>query len=590
MNKYYRMVLRLSVILVISCAVGDDSPPAQIDDFSTSSNNKLFGWTAPGDDGNSGKATLYLLRFFDENQVKELLDVSSLESLDDNRAQQAILQNNFHRATQVPRFFAPRDAGSSETASVPRLDILGQKRYFYSIVANDETGNSSKPSNFLELTSGLSSVDFVGDQNSCLGASASFGEFMQGDQGDTSRDIIVGDPCSARVYIFAGREDITRNTGNVDMANPDVTIVGIPGTRFGASVEGVGNISSNSFDEFAIGAPNADNAKGQVFVFEGGQSLPEVIDLNSDGMARFIIIGEASGDKFGSEIARHGLNNLLVSAPMALQEKGKVYSFNSNELQDSTNAADAAEIIIGRSGDQLGYSIADSRMIGIGDRVFVAGAPGGGRAYVFFNTGDFDLSNLAPENEGDILVIQGNAEDRFGETVDGGYDIDGVEGNTDVVISAPSADNNKGSVFVYSDEVLSGATDGLLLSTMDASLRIDGLVEGDKLGVGLAVLPDINPEIIVEQRDVANVLAQVRGNADIAIGAPGAESGKGKIYIFFGENDLSGQLSASSADITIPPSQGIDSFGLKLNTVLDVNGDGFFDFTVGSSNSLTLNY
>lgn len=602
-NKYYRMALYFSVILIIACAVGDDSPPAQIDDFRISSNNKLFRWTAPGDDGNSGKASLYLLRFFNEEQVEEILGTKSLDGIAGTQIQQAV-QNNFDSATQLPRFLLPKNAGLPELIAVPRLEIFGEKKYFYSIVANDETGGSSQPSNVLEVTSKLVTANFTGENGGCVGKTASYGEFTLetgDDQGEVHRDIIIGDPCLGKVYIFIGGADIARDTENINVKTADVTIIGRPEDKFGSSVSGIGNISGTfRYEEFAIGAPGALNSKGQVFILEGNGNLPSTIDMrsNADESARFIITGESDGDQFGFKIVEQGFNNFFISAPGALSETGKVYRFIGNNLLEETNADMAENVITGKeAGEKFGYSIIDGG--GINSSVpneLIVGAPGGGRVYIFFNRGTFNLANLTEENMSDVLTISGNSNDSFGEVIGGGFDIDGIRQNTDVVVSAPSTDNNKGSVFIYSDEVLNEAVanNDQEIDFTKSTLRINGEEDGDKLGTGLVVIPDINPSLETDQRRTANVLTQTQGNADIAIGAPGFDSDNGKVYLIFGGIDEATVGSPSTvsniADHTILSPNGISSFGSNLNNVLDTNGDNFFDITIGGENSLTLAY
>lgn len=602
LRRYYKKVLQVSAIFIISCAVGDDSPPAQIEDFTVSSNNKIFKWTAPGDDGTSGKATLYLLRFFTEDQVAEILSTGSLDGLPESQIHEAV-QNNFDSATHLPRFLVPKNAGESELTAIPRLEISGTEKYFYSIVANDETGASSSPSNVLEVTSELVSANFVGESQGCLGRSASSGEFIheagEDNLGDITRDIIIGDPCLGKVYIFIGGGNIARDMENIDVASADVTITGNPQDEFGHSVSAVGNISGSSlYEEFAIGAPGALNDTGQVFILQGNRSLPSTIDLrtNPDESA-LIITGESSGDRFGFKIARRGFNNFFVSAPSALSETGKVYRFTGSNLQDQASI-EADQIITGREqGEQFGYSILDGGNINSSSpNELIVGAPGGGRAYIFFNTGTFNLANFPEENAGDVMTISGRPEDKFGEVVGGGFDFDGIRQNADVVISAPSAGNNKGSVFIYTDEVINEAAANNLreIAFTEFTLKIDGENEGDKLGAGLAVVPDINPTLGIDQRRTANVLTQTQGNADIAIGAPGFGTDTGKAYVLFGgidDTETGSEFPVTElADHIISPADTVTSFGSNLNNVFDINGDNFLDVTIGGSNNLTLSY
>ena len=164
--------------------------------------------------------------------------------------------------------------------------------------------------------------------------------------------------------------------------------------------------------------------------------------------------------------------------------------------------------------------------------------------------------------------------------------LDELEEDADVVVGAPGALNDMGSVFLYSNEDLVEAfEDG---TPFTFTLRIDGISEGDQLGSSLIVIPDINPNTEVVERDTANVINQTATNADIATGSPGR--GTGEVYIFFGSVGISGNLTADDADITILSTAGISSFGSDLGNLFDVNDDDFFDIVINSDSAAELQY
>lgn len=596
--------------LAASCTVGDDTPPNQITDFRISANAKNFEWTAPGDDGDEGRATLYLLRFYTEQQVADILGVPNLDGVPFAQIQTAV-QDNFSDATQVPQFLQPQDAGSSEITSISRIDIAGDVRFFYSIIANDNVGNSSPPSNVIETSSVLSGALYESSNPAnCPGVSAAFGEFTgrdEEDQDEIINDLIIGDPCAGRAYIFIGGPNITRDMDNIDVSEADITIIGDNIESFGQVVSGIGSFTgSSTFEEIVIGAPDAMNGAGQVFIIEGDDNLPSVINFsNGDDEPNFTITGEAPGDNFGFVIERRGSDDLFVGAPGALNNTGKLYRFDGGDFSENTDADDASDIITGEApGDQFGFSVADGGEINSrSPDEFIVGAPGAGKAYVVFQNITQDLS----EDLDDVLVITGSAEDRFGESVGGGYNIDGVidtsndedfedensivdleelEENADVVVGAPGALNDTGSVFLYSNQDLLDAFDDGAPLTF--SLRIDGINEGDQLGSSLIVIPDINPNTQVESRDTANVINQIATNADIATGAP--SRGTGEVYIFFGSVGISGNLTAADADITILSTTGVSSFGSDLANLFDVNDDFFFDIVINSDSAAEVQY
>lgn len=594
----------------VSCTVGDGTPPSQIVDFRISSNGKNFEWTAPGDDGDVGRATLYLVRFYTEEQVAELLGVPNLDNVP-FAVIQAAVQENFEEATQVPQFLEPQEAGSPETTSISRIDISGTERFFYSVIANDNVGNSSPPSNVVETSTILSGALYTSsDPMDCPGVSISYGEFTGRDEEDDDEilnDIIIGDPCAGRAYIFVGGPLVTRDLDEIDVSQADVTIIGDNIESFATTVGGIGSFTGPaSFQEIVIGAPDSLNGRGQIFIIEGDDDLPRVINFTTgEDEPDFTVTGEAPGDNFGFVIERRGSDDLFVGAPGALNNTGKLYRFDGGDFSEDTDADDAKDIVTGEApGDLFGFSVIDGGEINSSSPdEYIVGAPGAGKAYVFFD----NFTGTISQNLDDVLILTGSVEDRFGESVGGGYnvtglvdasndedldddllilDLDELEENADVLVGAPGALNERGSVFLYANEdVLAAFEDGVPL---DFSLRIDGNDEGDLLGSSLIVIPDINPNVLVVSRDTANVVSQIVTNADIATGAPGR--GTGAAYIFFGEFGLSGNLTADDADITILSTTGVSSFGSDLSNLFDVNNDFWFDIGICSDSAAELQY
>ena len=209
--NFFAIIPVLMVFLLISCSVGDDTPPATIEDLSADETTRNLNWTAPGDSGNTGRATIYFPRFLDNTEVAEILGVPNLDDVPFAVIQETV-QDNFNQATQIPDFEQPEPAGEPESFLTPRVDITGELTFFYAIVTNDETGDSSRPSNVAELTTPLQSVRYVnGEGDSCIGDAVTGGNFNgdENDQNVSINDIAVGDPCAGRVYIFFGQNNLT---------------------------------------------------------------------------------------------------------------------------------------------------------------------------------------------------------------------------------------------------------------------------------------------------------------------------------------------------------------------------------------------
>ncbi len=104
----------------------ETTPPSAIANLGAGSetfNSVTLTWTAPGDDGNSGTATSYDIRY----------------------STSAITSGNFNSATQVTGEPSPKAAGQSESFVVPGLNA--NTTYYFAIKTADEIPNWSAISN-----------------------------------------------------------------------------------------------------------------------------------------------------------------------------------------------------------------------------------------------------------------------------------------------------------------------------------------------------------------------------------------------------------------------------------------------------------
>ncbi|UCF05620.1 MAG: choice-of-anchor D domain-containing protein, partial [bacterium] len=115
---------RLNVFM--SIAEPDSIPPGPVSDLATSdptSNSIMLRWTASGDDGSSGEAAYYDVRY----------------------AIFPINDSNFHMATSFPGVHRPNPAGTPESLVVDGLDF--NTSYYFALRVFDEWGNYSPVSN-----------------------------------------------------------------------------------------------------------------------------------------------------------------------------------------------------------------------------------------------------------------------------------------------------------------------------------------------------------------------------------------------------------------------------------------------------------
>lgn len=602
MDKTLRLIL-FGFLLIVSLftgscktgfSVGDDTPPAAIGDLGFDPLSRLLGWTAPGDDGNSGRATIYFIRFFDDTEVARILGVDSLEGVSFDVIERAV-QDNFDDATQVVNTIEPDGAGAQQSFQAPRLDISGTKRFFYAIRTNDEVGNQSDPSNVVQVETPLSSLEFQSAASgSCLGEAVGSGNFDGDDNG--IRDVAIGDPCLGVVYVFFGGNDLVRHAtqGTVDVSSADVTIIGNPDDLFGASVAGVGNIDGDFADELAIGAPGFQGERGEVVMIRGSrEGLPSTIDLRGGAQPDLLITGENAGDKFGFTVSRRGSTDILIGAPGAQSGRGRAYLFRGGDLESVNSASDARGTIIGQSaGDMFGFDITQAGQIDSDvSSGFAVSSPGAGKVYVFFDRPE-GIKDLSVDTS-DVVTIQGDPVQGFGSSISGGGNIIGDVNNEsgderdDLLIGAPGSNADTGSVFLYSGVDIAGArTSGL---SPDFKTEFTGISPGDRFGTSISVFSDLTPEVEREDRDTAIVLRLDNTNADFGIGSPGTPEG-GTAYLFFGRGDFPSSVSAGDADIRISGgSEGLE-FGKTVGDLGDVTGDFIEDFAVGGSGFIRMGF
>jgi hypothetical protein len=119
----------------------------------------VLHWTAPGDDGNVGTASLYMIRW----SLQPLAGPASADSAD--------WWNNL--STQVPGLIpAPRVAGTRETFTVTGVD--SGTIYYYMIRTKDDANNWSGYSNFAAKVGGVNpptevaSADMIGYPNPAI--------------------------------------------------------------------------------------------------------------------------------------------------------------------------------------------------------------------------------------------------------------------------------------------------------------------------------------------------------------------------------------------------------------------------------------
>jgi len=333
--------------------------------------------------------------------------------------------------------------------------------------------------------------------------------------GDGKADVIIGaslaDPNGSRSgssYVVYGNATPTSpvQLGSLDPASTGFRIDGAAASDFsGSSVAGAGDVNGDRKDDVIIGAPGADpngNFSGSSYVVYGS-GTPTNIDLNSLGAAGFRIDGAAEYDNSGDAVAGAG----------------------------DVNGDGKADVIIGAP-----FASNNGRDFS-------------GSSYVVYGSASPTTVDLNSLGAAGFRIDGAAADDWSGSSVAGAGDVNG-DRKADVIIGAPSADNN-GRDLSGSSYVVYGSgtpTDIDLNSLGAAGFRIDGAGTEDFSGSSVAGAGDVNGD----------------GGADVIIGAPDADNNgrenSGSSYVVYGDPP------------PVPPAGKLPQSQKKISKTLPVKG------------------
>lgn len=467
-----------------------------------------------------------------------------------------------------------------------------------------------------------------------LGSQAGYSVSGAGDVNrDGFDDFLVGSPLAdggmpARVdsgvsYLIFGKPtgfDATLDLGQLNGTLGFKIAGATAGDRAGTSVAPAGDVNGDGFGDFLIGAPgfdvagNADAGAAYVIFGKAGGFDP-LLDLAAiNGLNGFRLDGLRGDDLTGFALSTagdfngDGYSDLLIGARQAdpgtppRPDAGAAYlvfgkasgfapviSLGSLTLSEGVRfeglgPAEQTGISVSWAGDLNGDGLGD---ILVGAQVGEVGTNAAkGAAYIIFGTAAPLLSPFVIDqlNGANGFAIRGlNNDDLLGFSASAAGDFNS-DGFGDIIVGVPNADPgapprlNAGSAYILfgSTGPFTAQFDLLSLSGGNG-FRIDGLREGDRLGISVGAAGDLNGD----------------GFDDVMIGSPQSTTGTpprseaGETYILFGA------ATGSSPIFDLSSLNGRNGFRLEgvapqdragsaVAGAGDVNGDGYDDLILGA--------
>jgi hypothetical protein len=404
-------------------------------------------------------------------------------------------------------------------------------------------------------------------------------------------------------------------------------------SMLGYSVEGVGDVNGDGYDDVAIGAPGAIDImhinSGAVFVYFGSATgLP----LTPSKVLR--PSSSITGDLFGFSIAAGNVigdskNDIIVGAPgdtyttpvsglpsSASVTAGKVYIFRGEDLDTAASPSPVDSVFLTGSGffsngilgviasnvsinALFGFSVGVvDDLNGDGLAEVIVGAPGyaslgllavkSGAAFVYDSSA---LANntpvqLTPPAAG-LLGIADLGGLLFGFSVDGAGDYN-KDGKPDIVVGAPAGVNILtnllgGSAYIYYGNGTSvNTTFGTQLTAGGSLLGSIANLFGYKVK-GVKNASDIRNGNVMVSAPNGNLLSNVVGGLNLSSGSINVFVAKSSPAASESPTQSFGSPRGASL-LTILSGQNINVdalFGASMDNMLDINCDGIGDIIVG---------
>jgi hypothetical protein len=361
------------------------------------------------------------------------------------------------------------------------------------------------------------------------------------------------------------------------------------------------DFNGDGFADILVGASGwqGGNKTGAAYLFLGSSTLSG--DVTSS--YKLAIYGKEAGDqlgydvKFAGDVNADGYSDIIVASATASQSTGKVYiiygygltandhhvcSFYSTPLYPQCVLGSeylpvqgkflGATISGNTQGSYFGISVSGAGDVnGDGFEDIIIGELGGGKgsAYIFYGgtqlVGDKQAVRPMPDGTGAILDGE-NDGDWFGYSVSAG-DFNG-DGRSDVLVGSYYADevgNDAGAAYIFF-----ASPNGLVTCTSPSSCP--GV---KKLHTGLSL--QANAQFGYSVSSAGDMDSD--GKDDIIVGAPGFNSDRGAVFVFYGKTD--GASITKDATI-ISAATNNERFGDSVSSAGRFNNNQYDDIIIGA--------
>lgn len=381
--------------------------------------------------------------------------------------------------------------------------------------------------------------------------------------------------------IFFGNSDIDYINNKLTNFNFDTAITyGKHAFSFPNTIEGIGDVNGDGFDDFLIADPEAKISdgvpKGEIFLIYGKKSWSNTQDLESASSASFIGESKKIGSRAGSSISRggdingDGFDDFLIGAPGDGTDKSyqKSYLFLGKSevwsLNENINSAASASF----TGDNT-FIVSDADDVnGDGFDDFLIGSK---KTYLFLGKSrGWNLNQDISSANVEFSVPQLSGSN-LNSIFNGIGDVNG-DGLGDIVIG-------QGLSGIYNYHFFFGKNNNwqssLDLSDSDASFqRIDGVGYEDFLSFekGGDINGDGFDEVILTNRYFTYY--------------PSVEYKK---FLLWGKQDnWKKGVQISNLNFEFFEKSELNSSNENLVSAGDINGDGFDDFFIFASTGILL--